>query len=129
MKRMIHSDKAPQAIGPYSQAIKAGGFLYVSGQLPIDPVSGVIMGDCVKTQTEQVLQNIKLILEATDYALNDVVKSTVFLSDMNNFSEMNTVYGTFFQEPYPARAAFAVKSLPKNALVEIEIVAYKQGDE
>lgn len=125
MKKTISTDKAPSAIGPYSQAVTAGGFIYVSGQIPIDPATGVFAGEEITTQTTQSLTNVKAILEEAGYTMNDVVKASVFLADMDDFADMNSVYNTFFEEPYPARAAVAVKTLPKNALVEIEVIAYK----
>lgn len=126
MKEVIKTDNAPGAIGPYSQAVRAGNFLYVSGQIPLDPKTGEFAGDDIKTQTTQSLNNVKAIVEAAGYTMADVVKTTVLLDDINDFADMNEVYGTFFSEPYPARAAFAVDTLPKNALVEIEVIAYKE---
>lgn len=125
MKKAISTDKAPGAIGPYSQATVAGGFIYVSGQIPIDPATGAFAGDDIRAQTTQSLSNVKAILEEAGYKINDVVKASVFLADMEDFLPMNEVYNTFFEEPYPARAAVAVKTLPKNAKVEIEVIAYK----
>jgi len=122
MKKVICSEKAPGAIGPYSQGIEAGGFVFVSGQLPIDAVSGTIP-DGIQAQTRQSLENIQHILKAAGLTMNDVVKTTVFLADMSLFGEMNQVYATFFASDCPARCAFAVKSLPKDALVEIECIA------
>ena len=125
MKKAISTDQAPGAIGPYSQAVTAGGFIYVSGQIPINPATGEFAGDDITSQTTQSLTNVKAILDAAGYTMNDVVKASVFLADMSDFVAMNSVYNTFFEEPYPARAAVAVKTLPKNALVEIEVIAYK----
>lgn len=122
MKEEIKSTAAPGAIGPYSQAIKAGGFIYVSGQLPINPATGEMPAD-IKAQTAQSLENAKAILEAAGSGLDKVVKSMVLLADMSLFGPMNEVYGEYFKAPFPARCAFAVKELPKQALVEIEIVA------
>lgn len=122
MKTQIDTPKAPGAIGPYSQAVKAGNLIFVSGQLPINPADGT-MGECVKCQTRQSLENAKAILEAAGASLNDVVKTTVFLADMSLFGAMNEVYAEYFSAPYPARCAFAVKELPKQALVEIEMIA------
>ena len=122
MKEEIKSTAAPGAIGPYSQAIKAGGFIYVSGQLPINPATGEMPAD-IKAQTRQSLSNVKAILEAAGTSMENVVKSTVFLADMSLFGPMNEVYAEFFCEPFPARCAFAVKELPKQALVEIEVIA------
>lgn len=125
MKEILNSKKAPGAIGPYSQGVKAGGFIYVSGQLPIDVKTGEMPRE-IKEQTRQSLENVKAILEEAGATMDDVLKSTVYLADMELFVPMNEVYGEFFSEGnYPARAAFAVKELPKKALVEIEVVAYK----
>lgn len=125
MNQIIHTDKAPAAIGPYSQAVKAGNLLFVSGQIPIDPATGVFAGEDITTQTRQSLNNLKAILEAAGYTCADVVKTTVLLADMGDFAAMNAVYAQFFPENCPARAAFAVKDLPRGALVEIEAVAAK----
>ena len=125
MKQPVHTVKAPSAIGPYSQATIAGGFIYVSGQIPIDVTTGKFAGDNISPQTEQSLKNVKAILEEAGYTMDDVVKATVLLDDIKDFAEMNAVYNQFFEEPYPARAAFAVETLPMNALVEIEVVAFK----
>lgn len=122
--KAIHTEKAPAAIGPYSQAIDSGaGIVFVSGQLPIDPATGAFPEGGVKEQTRQSLANAKAILEAAGLGLQDVVKTTVFLADMGDFAAMNEVYATFFSAPFPARCAFAVKTLPKGALVEIESIA------
>ena len=124
MKKEIATTKAPGAIGPYSQAVKAGNFIYVSGQLPINAASGEMPED-IKDQTRQCLENIKAILNETGATLDNVVKSTVYLADMKFFGPMNEVYGEYFKGGvYPARAAFAVKELPKQAKVEIEVVAF-----
>jgi len=125
MKKTISTDKAPGAIGPYSQAVVAGGFIYVSGQLPLDPATGAFAGDDISSQTRQSLSNVKAILEEAGYAMDDVVKATIYLDSIDDFAAMNEVYGSFFNAPFPARAAFAVETLPKNALVEIEVVAHK----
>ncbi len=125
MKQTVSTEKAPGAIGPYSQAVIAGGFIYVSGQLPIDPKTGEFAGTTAKAQTEQSLANVKAILEEAGYAMSDIVKATVYLDNIADFGEMNEVYNSFFEAPYPARAAFAVETLPKHALVEIEVIAYK----
>ena len=122
MKTQIDTPKAPGAIGPYSQAVKANGLIFVSGQLPITPADGT-MGECIKCQTRQSLENAKAILEAAGASFADVVKTTVFLADMSLFGAMNEVYAEYFSAPYPARCAFAVKELPKQALVEIEMIA------
>ena len=125
MNQIIHTDKAPGAIGPYSQAVKTGNLLFVSGQIPIDPATGVFAGEDIATQTRQSLNNVKAILEAAGFCLADVVKTTVLLTNMADFAAMNAVYAEFFPENCPARAAFAVKELPKGALVEIEAIAGK----
>ena len=125
MNQIIHTEKAPAAIGPYSQAVKTGNLLFISGQIPIDPATGVFAGEDISTQTRQSLSNVKAILEEAGYTLADVVKTTVLLSDMGNFAAMNAVYAEFFPSNCPARAAFAVKELPKGALVEIEAIAGK----
>ena len=123
MKKAISTTKAPAAIGPYSQAIKVGNLVYTSGQIPIDPATGVFVEGGIKEQARQSLANIKAILTEADLSMSNVVKTTVFLADMNDFADMNAVYAEFFAEPYPARSAVAVKTLPKGALVEIEVVA------
>ena len=123
MKEVINTTKAPAAIGPYSQAIKVGNLVYTSGQIPIDPATGSFVEGGIKEQTRQSLNNIKAILEETGLTMGNVVKTTVFMADMNDFADMNAVYAEFFAEPYPARSAVAVKTLPKGALVEIEVVA------
>ncbi len=122
MKTQIDTPKAPGAIGPYSQAVKAGNLIFVSGQLPINPADGT-MPDDIKGQTRQSIENAKAILEAGNATLANVVKTTVFLADMSLFGAMNEVYAEYFSAPYPARCAFAVKELPKQALVEIEMIA------
>ncbi|MGC3977312.1 MAG: RidA family protein [Paludibacteraceae bacterium] len=125
MKRIISSPDAPAAIGPYSQAVEANNTLYVSGQLPINPVAGKIEAADITSQTEQVFANISAILKEAGYDLKHVVKSTVFLSDIANFAGMNDVYKKYYQTECPARSAFAVKDLPLGALVEIETIAVK----
>ncbi len=125
MNKSIHSPKAPAAIGPYSQAILAGSTLYVSGQLPVDAATGAFAGEDIETQTRQSLTNIGYILEEAGFSFSDVVKSTVYLKDIADFAAMNGIYAEFFTEPYPARAAFQVAALPKDARVEIEVVAVK----
>lgn len=122
MKKVIATSDAPGAIGPYSQAIDAGAFVFASGQIPINPETGEIPEGIV-AQTEQSLANVCAILSAAGLTTDNVVKTTVFLSDMDNFGAMNKVYGNVFSEPYPARSAVAVKTLPKNVLVEIEVLA------
>ena len=123
--KQISTTAAPGAIGPYSQAIEVNGFVFASGQLPIDPSTGAFPEGGVKEQTRQSLTNAKAILDAAGTGLNKVVKTTVFLADMNDFAAMNEVYAEFFEAPFPARSAIAVKTLPKNALVEVECVAEK----
>lgn len=122
-KRAIHTEKAPAAIGPYSQAVKAGNTIYVSGQLPIDPATGEFAGIDIVSQTRQSLTNIQNILKEAGADMSNVVKTTVLLSDIGDFAAMNDIYAEFFKAPYPARAAFQVAALPKSALVEIEVVA------
>ena len=123
MKQVIHTDKAPAAIGPYSQAIQIGQLLFTSGQVPIDPETGAIVEGGIQEQARQSLNNIKAILNAAGTNMGAVVKTTVFLQDMNDFAAMNEVYAQFFQEPYPARCAVQVASLPKDVLVEIADIA------
>ncbi len=125
MKKVIATSKAPGAIGPYSQAIEANGMLFISGQIPLDPATGKIVEGDITEQTEQVMKNIAAILEAAGYSFENVVKSTCLLSDMSNFAAMNAVYGKYYSNEPPARAAFAVKGLPLNALIEIETIAVK----
>ena len=125
MKNPISTTKAPAAIGPYSQAIEAGGMVFVSGQLPINPETGEFAEGGVKELTRQSLTNMQHILAEVGLTLDNVVKTTVFLADMSDFSAMNEVYAEFFSAPYPARSAVAVKTLPKGALVEIECIAAK----
>lgn len=125
MKRTIHTDNAPGAIGPYSQGVQIGDLLFVSGQLPIDPATGAFAGEDIASQTRQALRNVSAILEAAGYTCADVVKTTVLLADMADFAAMNQVYAEFFVSDCPARAAFAVKDLPKGAKVEIEAIAGK----
>lgn len=123
MKEMIHTDLAPAAIGPYSQAIRANGFVYVSGQLPVDATTGEFAGTDVQSQTRQSLTNIQYILREAGLDLDNVVKTTVFLQNMGDFAAMNEVYASFFTGVCPARAAVEVAKLPKGALVEIEAIA------
>jgi len=125
MKKVINTPKAPAAIGPYSQAIEANGTLYVSGQIPINPAVGKIEGVDISSQTEQVFENISAILEEAGYTFGDVVKSTVYLSDIADFAGMNDVYKKYYLTECPARAAFAVKALPLGSLVEFETIAVK----
>ena len=125
MKNPISTTTAPAAIGPYSQAIEAGGMVFVSGQLPINPTTGEFAEGGVKELTRQSLTNMQHILAEVGLTLDNVVKTTVFLADMSDFADMNEVYAEFFSAPYPARSAVAVKTLPKGALVEIECIAAK----
>jgi 2-iminobutanoate/2-iminopropanoate deaminase len=122
-KEMVKTDKAPQAIGPYSQAVKAGNFVFCSGQIPLDPRTGSLVEGGVDVQTRRVLENLEAVLSAAGSSLGQVLKTTVFLKDMNSFTEMNSVYGEFFKETPPARATVEVSRLPKDVLVEIEVVA------
>ena len=123
MKKVISTSTAPAAIGPYSQAIQVGNLVFASGQIPINPATGNFVEGGVKEQARQSLTNVKAILEEAGLTLDNVVKTTVFLADMNDFADVNAVYAEFFAEPYPARSAVAVKTLPKGALVEIEVIA------
>ena len=123
MKEVINTKAAPAAIGPYNQAIKVGHLVYTSGQIPIDPTTGNFVDGGVKEQTRQSLLNVQAILSEVGLTLANVIKTTVFLADMNDFADMNAIYAEFFTEPYPARSAGAVKTLPKGALVEIEVIA------
>lgn len=121
--KALHTDKAPAAIGPYSQAIEVNGMVFASGQIPLDPATGNVVEGGIKEQTHQALTNAKAIMEAAGLSLANVVKTTVFMADMADFTVMNEVYSTFFTEPYPARSAVAVKALPKGVLVEVECIA------
>ena len=125
MKKVVSTKNAPEAIGPYSQAIEANGMLFISGMLPIDPTTGNFVPGGVKEQTEQIFINIKAVLSAAEMNIGHVVKTTVFLSDISLFDGMNQVYATQFKDSFPARSTLAVKTLPKNALVEIEVIAVK----
>jgi len=125
MKRIISTTKAPGAIGPYSQAVEVNGTLYISGQVPVDPATGKVVEGGITEQTKQVMKNIAAILDEAGYAFADVVKSTCLLNDMSNFAAMNEVYGSYYKENPPARAAFAVKELPLSVMVEIETIAIK----
>ena len=122
MKKSIATKKSPAAIGPYSQALKSGNFLFCSGQIPLRPDGSMSEGS-IKEQTIQILENIKNIMEATGLSLDSVVKTTVFLTDLNDFQEMNEIYGKYFQEPYPARSTVQVAKLPKGSKIEIEAIA------
>ncbi|MDR3235479.1 MAG: RidA family protein [Prevotellaceae bacterium] len=125
MKQIISTQNAPKAVGPYSQAVESNGVLYISGQLPIVPEIGKFPEGGVKEQTRQCLENVRAILAEANYAVSDVVKSTVLLADMNDFADMNEVYASFYAAPYPARIAFQVGKLPMGALVEIDTIAVK----
>ncbi|AJE51205.1 RidA family protein [Paenibacillus polymyxa] len=124
MKKTIATEKAPGAIGPYSQAVEASGFIYTSGQLGLNPATGEF-GKDIQEQARLSLSNVQAILEAAGSNMNQVVKATVFLKDMNDFVSVNEVYSSFFEQPYPARSAVEVARLPKDALVEIEVIALK----
>ena len=123
MKTVISTTNAPAAIGPYSQAIRVGNIIFTSGQIPIDPATGSFVEGGIKEQTRQSLLNVQAILNEAGTTMDHVIKTTVFMADMNDFAEMNSVYSEFFNTPYPARSAVAVKTLPKGALVEIEVIA------
>ena len=125
MKKIIKTDKAPGAIGPYSQAIETGNLLFCSGQIPLDLETGKIVEGGVEAQTEQVLKNIKGLLEGAGYSLNDVIKTTIFAANINDFPLINEIYGKYFSENFPARSFVEVSGLPRGALVEIEVVASK----
>ena len=123
--KTIHTNNAPAAIGPYSQAIEVNGFIFASGQIPIDPSTGNFVEGGIKEQTKQAITNAKNILKEAGTDLAHVVKTTDYLANMADFAAMNEIYATFFQQPFPARSAVAVKDLPKGALVEVEVLAYK----
>ena len=125
VKLVVSTDKAPAAIGPYSQAIKAGDFLYVSGQIPVDPATGNVPAE-ISAQARQSLENLKAIITEAGYTLADVVKTTVFAADIANFAEINTVYAEYFSKDAPARSFVAVKDLPKGVGLEIEAVAWRR---
>lgn len=124
MKKVIQTDNAPAAIGPYSQAVRAGDFLYVSGQIPLDPTSGEVVSGGVEEQTDRVLKNLQAILEEAGADFTNVVKFSIFLKDIEDFGVVNEIYGSFLEEPYPARATVEVSRLPKDVLVEMDVVAY-----
>lgn len=125
MKKVVYTDQAPAAIGPYSQAIEKNGQLFISGQVPVNPKTGKVVEGGIIEQTQQVMKNIEAILTQAGYSFSDVVKSTCLLSDMANFSAMNEVYSSYYKENPPARAAFAVRELPLGVLIEIETIAIK----
>lgn len=126
-KQAILSQDAPAPIGPYSQATRVGDWIFISGQIPIDPNTGELISGGVAAQTKQVLQNLQAVLTAVGLNLDSVVKTTIYLTDLTMFSEMNEVYATYFRPPYPARATVQVSALPKGAQVEIEAIAYAGG--
>jgi 2-iminobutanoate/2-iminopropanoate deaminase len=130
MKKTISTKNAPQALGPYSQAVWAGDLLFISGQIPLNPKTGRFVSEDVKEQTKQVLKNISAILQEAGLRMDDIVKTTVYLIDMNDFAAMNEIYSTFFEKDFPARAAVQVTKLPLGASVEIEAIAncYEQGE-
>ncbi|MGC7872660.1 RidA family protein [Desulfosporosinus sp. SYSU MS00001] len=127
MNEAIKTEKAPKAVGAYSQAIKAGGYLYTSGQIPIDPKTGVFVEGGVEAQTKQVMENLKQVIQEAGLDFDDVVKTTIFILDMGDFAAVNKVYEQYFKKTLPARSCVGVASLPKGALVEIELVAYYQN--
>lgn len=128
VKEEVRTEEAPKAIGPYSQAVRIGRYVFLSGQIPIEPASGEFAGGSVEAQTRQALKNLKAVAEASGAGMKDVVKTTVYLTDLSTFSEMNAVYAEFFTEPYPARATVGVAALPKGAAVEIDAVAVVGDD-
>ncbi|MBL0687720.1 MAG: RidA family protein [Sulfurospirillum sp.] len=119
----LNSNKAPKAIGPYSQAVEVDGFIFVSGQLPVDQKSGEFAGTSIEIQVKQSLSNVRLVLEEAGLSMQHVVKTTVLLKNMDDFVKVNEIYATYFKEPYPARACYEVARLPKDALIEIEAIA------
>jgi len=125
MKKIIATDKAPKAIGPYSQAVQAGDFLFASGQIPIDPATGQLVTGSIQDEAKQVFENIKGLLEGAGYSMQHVVKALVFAADMNDFAAVNEIYAQYFTENHPARSFVAVKGLPKGARIEVEVVAWK----
>lgn len=127
VKRRVQTKDAPAAIGPYSQGIVSGGFLFVSGQIPIVPGTGEILKGSIEEETEQVLKNVLGVLKAADVSSDDVVKTTIFIKDMNQFAAINQVYAKFFKEPYPARSTVEVARLPKDVRIEIEVIAKVSG--
>lgn len=125
MKTIINTSNAPAPIGPYSQAVVANGFLFVSGQIPINPVTGELSQDSIKDETAQVMRNLHAVLLEAGYEFSHIVKTTIFLSDMSLFADVNEIYGSYFESDYPARETVAVKGLPKGVNVEISVTAYK----
>ncbi len=129
MKKIISTDKAPAAIGPYSQAVWAGDLLFASGQIPMDPATGDIVTGGVQAQAHQSLKNVKAILEAAKLGFENVIKATVFIKDMNDFAAINEVYAEYFTAPFPARSCVEVARLPRDILVEVEVIAKKEAEE
>lgn len=125
MKKIVNTKNAPSAIGPYSQGVNLGNLIFFSGQIPLNPLTGEMVDGDIKAQTKQSLENVKALLEDQGLDFSNVVKTTVFLDNMNDFAAMNEIYAQYFVEPYPARSAIAVAKLPKDALVEVEVIAYK----
>ena len=125
MKQVINTNNAPAPIGPYSQAIAAGNFLFVSGQIPVDPSTGELVSENVKAETKQVMKNIEAVLSEAGFDFNHIVKTSIFLTDMQNFAQVNEVYGTYFTDQFPARETVQVSALPKNVNVEISVIAIK----
>lgn len=123
--KIINTDKAPQAIGPYSQAIVKDNILFASGQIPLDPITQQIVEGSIEDQTKQILKNINEIITAANFSINDIIKTTIFLTDLNNFGAVNKIYGDFFNGHKPARSTVEVSKLPKNVQIEIEIIAIK----
>ena len=128
MAKVITTPKAPAAIGPYSQAIKAGKFVFLSGQIPLDPTTGVLVGDTAEEQARQVFRNISEVLAAAGLSMKNVVKTTVFLTDLADFGKVNEIYASCFEEPYPARSCVEVSGLPKGAKIECEVIARVEKD-
>lgn len=125
MKSIIQTEKAPAPIGPYSQAVKAGNMLFISGQIALDPETNQLISGGIKVEAKQVMKNLEAVLASADFSFEDVVKTTIFLSDMNHFSDVNEVYGSYFKSDFPARETVAVLGLPKNVNVEISVIAIK----
>lgn len=129
MKIIINTQNAPAPIGPYSQAVRAGDFLFISGQIPVDPNTDKLISDTLKEETLRVLDNVSAILTEAGFAFSDLVKTTIFLSDMSHFAEVNDIYGSYFSADFPARETVAVKGLPKGVNVEISAIAYKRNEQ
>ncbi|MBS5934855.1 MAG: RidA family protein [Clostridiales bacterium] len=126
MKTIISTDKAPQAIGPYSQAVEVNGMIYTSGMIPINPADGTLVTGAVEEQAEQALKNLKALIEESGSSMDKVIKTTVFIKDMNDFAKINEVYARYFTDNYPSRSCVEVARLPKDVLIEIEAIAIKQ---